>query len=169
MLENTQFATENAECSSIPLSQGFAAIEIERQQVARLIADFRKRLRVERQTRSLQSLSSFWPVAVGILLGVYAPFLGDLTANSAPWASTLLFPFSALMGEPGLHLSSNTAQSLAQFLLYAQFPLEGLLVRIILKHRTGFFEVFGRVTCLHIFALLYLVLVSGSLNQFVAS
>jgi hypothetical protein len=81
----------------------------------------------------------------------------------------LLFPFSALVGERGLHLSWDTAQALAQFLLYAQFPLEGLLVRIILKHRVGLFKVFGQVTCLHVFVVLYLGLVTGSLSQMLTS
>jgi hypothetical protein len=169
MLENTDFAAECAGYSSIPVSQCYASIEIERQQVSRLIAAFHRRMRVERQKRSLLSLSSFWPVALGVLLGVYAPFLSDLAAGHGPWVSTILFPFSALMGERGLNLSRDTAQSLAQFLLYAQFPLEGLLVRVALKRRTDPFRVLGQVTCLHIFALLYLGLASGALNQFIAS
>jgi hypothetical protein len=169
MLENTQIATEYAEYSPVPMSKCVAAVEIERQQVSRLITAFHRRQRAERQMRSLRSLASFWPVALGMLLGAYAPYLSDLTANSAPWASTLLFPLSALVGERGFNLSRETAQALAQFLLYAQFPLEGLMVRIVLKHRTGLFRVFAHVTCLHIFALLYLGLASGALNQFMVS
>jgi hypothetical protein len=169
MAENTKFASEYAAYSPIPMSQCFAAIEIERQQVSRRIAAFHKRLRAEQRMRSLWSLASFWPVALGMLLGAYAPSLSDLTANSAPWASTLLFPFSALVGDRGLNLSRDTAEALAQFLLYAQFPLEGLMVRIVLKRRTDVFRVFGHVTCLHVFALLYLGLASGALNQIMVS
>jgi hypothetical protein len=169
MLENTQFAAECAGYSSIPVSQCYAAIEHERRQVSLLIAAFHRRLRFERQMRSLLSLASLWPVALGVLLGIYAPLLRDLAANSAPWALTLLFPFSTLVGERGLHLSWDTVQALSQFLLYAQFPLEGLLVRIVLKHRVGLFKVFGQVTCLHVFAVLYLGLVSGSISQILMS
>jgi hypothetical protein len=151
------------------VSPCFADVEIERRQVSLLIAAFHQRLRVERQIRSLRSLASFWPVALGMLLGAYAPFLSDLTASCAPWASTLLFPFSALVGERGLHLSWDTAQAFSQFLLYAQFPLEGLLVRIVLKRRADLFNAFGHVTCLHVFALLYLGLATGSLNQILGS
>lgn len=165
MVDNTQFAAECAGYSSIPVSPYFAAIEMERQEVSLLVAAFHQRLRFERQMRSLRSLASLWPVAVGVLLGVYAPLLRDLAANSAPWAVNLLFPFSALVDERSLHLSRDTANALAQFLLFAQFPLEGLLARIVLKHRVGLFEVFGRVACMHVLAVLYLVLVSGSLSQ----
>ncbi len=169
MLENTQFAAGYAGYSSIPVLQCYAAIEHERQQVSLRIKAFHQRLRNERQIRSMRSLASLWPVALGILLGVYAPTLRDLTTNSAPWALTLLFPFSALVGERGLHFNRDTAQALAQFLLYVQFPLEGLMARIVLKHRVSLFKVFGRVTFLHAFAVLYLVLASGSLSQFLTN
>lgn len=169
MLENTQFVAECAGYSSSPVSPYFAAIEFERQQMSLVLAAYHRRLRFERQIRSLRSLASLWPVALGVLLGAYAPTLHDLAANSAPWAVTLLFPFSALVSERGLHLSWDTAHALAQFLLFAQFPLEGLLARIVLKHRVGLFKVFGRVACLHVFAVLYLVLVSGSLSQILSN
>jgi hypothetical protein len=165
MIESTEFAAECAGYSSIPVSQCYASIEIEREQVLRLVRAFHQRRRFERQVRSLKSLASLWPVALGVLLGFYAPLLRDFAADSAPWAMTLLFPFSALVGERGLGLSWDTSHALAQFLLYAQFPLEGLLVRIVMKRRVDLFNVFGQVTCLHVFAVVYLALVSGSLSQ----
>ena len=169
MRENTQLSPKCAGYSFIPKSQCYAAIEQERLQMMVFIAAFHKRLQFERQMRSLRSMASLWPVALGVLLGFYAPLLRDLIANSAPWALTLLFPFSALAGERGLNLSRDTAQSLSQFLLYAQFPLEGLMVRIVLKHRLSVFRVFSQVTCLHVFTLLYLGLATGSLNQILGS
>jgi hypothetical protein len=170
MLENIQFAAEYAGCTLSPALPCLAASEIERQQTSQLVATYHRRLRLERRMRSLRSLISLWPVVLGVLLGVYASTLRDLAANSsAPWAVTLLFPFSALVSERGLHFSSDTARALAQFLLYAQFPLEGLMARIVLKHRVGLFKVFGRVTVLHGFAVLYLVLASGALSHFLAN
>jgi hypothetical protein len=169
MLENSEFAAECAGCSSIPVSQSYATVEVEQRQVSLLIASFHRTLRAERRARCLETLRSLWPVAVGILLGFYAPLLRDLAANSAPWAATLLFPFSAVANEPGLHLSWGSAQGLAQFLLYAQFPVEGLLVRLILKRRLDLIDVFSQVTFMHVFAVLYLVLVSGSLSSIVMS
>ncbi len=165
MRENTQLAAECSGCSSIPVSHSYATVEIEQHQISLLIAALHRRIRFERQVRSLKSLGTLWPVALGVLLGFYAPLLRDLATNSAPWAATVLFPFSALVGERGLHLSWDTAQGLGQFLLYAQFPLEGLLVRIILKHRLDLFRVFGQVTCMHVFAVVYLALVSGSFSR----
>ena len=169
MSANTQSAPKRVGFSLIPVSQCYSAIEHEREQMMRLIAAFHQRLRFERQMRSLRSMASLWPVALGMLLGFYAPLLRDLIANSAPWALTLLFPFSALAGERGLNLSRDAAQSLSQFLLFAQFPLEGLMVRIVLNHRLSVFRVFSQVTCLHVFTLLYLGLATGSFNQILGS
>jgi hypothetical protein len=169
MLENTEFAAECAGYSSIPASQCYASVETERHQVSLLIAAFHRSMRAERQYQSLLRLASLWPVALGLLLGFYAPLLRDLAANSAPWALNLLFPFSAVVSERGLNLSWDAAQGLAQFLLYAQFPLEGLLVRLVLKHRVDLFHVLGKITCLHVIAVLYLGLVSGSFSQILAS
>lgn len=169
MLENSELAAECAGYSSIPVSQSYASVATERHQVALLIAAFHRSLRAERQRRTLLSLASLWPVAVGMLLGFYAPLLRDLAANSAPWAVTLLFPFSVVMGERGLNLSRDMAQGLAQFLLFAQFPLEGLLVRMMLKRRADVIHVFSQVTFMHVFAVLYLVLVSGSLSSILMS
>jgi len=169
MLEETKLVADCAGHSSVPVSPCYTAVETERQQVSHELAAFHQRRRFEQQVRSRQSLASLWPVALGVLLGVCAPFLHDLAVNSAPWALTLLFPFSALVGERGLHFSRDTAQALAQLLLYAQFPLEGLLVRIALKHRVGPFKVIGQVTRLHVFVLLYLGLVTGSFSQILAN
>jgi|SRR5580658_9776646 hypothetical protein len=169
MLEKTEFAAECAGYSSVPVSQSYASVATERHQVSLLIAAFHRSLRAERRARSLESLARLWPVALGMLLGFYAPLLRDLAANSAPWAVTLLFPFSVVVGERGLNLSRDTAQGLAQFLLYAQFPLEGLLVRIMLKRRVDLVHVFSQVTFMHVFAVLYLVLVSGSFSSILMS
>ena len=169
MLETKQFAAECSGYSSIPVSKCYAAAETEQEQVSLLLKSFHQRLRYEQQLRSLRSLASLWPVALGVLLGFYAPLLRDLAASSSPSALTLLFPFSAMVGERGLDLTRDTAQALAQFLLYAQFPLEGLLVRIVLRHRLDPFKVFGQVTCLHVVAVVYLALVSGAFSQILVS
>lgn len=170
MLESPQLAAEYSGYSLMPMVPCFTATEIERRELSYLLAAFHRRLRFERKIQSLRTLISFWPVVLGVMLGVYAPTLRDLAADSsAPWAVTLLFPFSVLVGERGLHFSWDTAHALAQILLYMQFPFEGLMARIVLKHRVSLFKVFGRVTFLHAFAVLYLVLASGALSQFLTN
>ncbi len=168
-IEGPQFAEQ---CAGVPtgsLAPTYVAVQLERRYLKARIATVRKQMRRERQARSTRSWVTFWPVAVGALLGFYAPLLRDLAAGYAPWASTLLFPLSALAGERGLNLTSGSAQALAQFLLFAQFPLDGLLARMILKHRPTVMGVCGQVAGLHGLVVVYILLVSGSFNQFLPS
>jgi hypothetical protein len=147
------------------LSPAFIAQEVQRLRLAARVAAVNKQMRRERQARSFRYWASFWPVALGVLLGAYAPVLHDLAAGYAPWAATLLFPLSVVAQQREIHLSLSMAQALSPVLLYAQLPLDGLLARIVLKHRPSVLGVCGQVTCLHVLAVLYLGLVTGSLRQ----
>jgi hypothetical protein len=165
MVENTQFAAEGAGMPAGALSSAYIATELERLHLMARIAAVTKQMRKERQARSTRYWISFWPLALGVLLGFYAPLLRDLAAGYAPWAATLLFPLSVVVQQRELHFSLGMAQALSQVMLYAQLPLDGLLARMVLKHRPTVWSVCGQVTCLHVLALLYLGLVSGSLSQ----
>jgi hypothetical protein len=123
-------------------------------------------MRRERRMRAYRHWVTFWPVALGILMGAYAPLLRDLAASYSPWAATVLFPLSTVMQQHGFNFSSITVQTLSQVLLFAQFPLDGLLACMILKHRPTMMGVCGQVAGLHTLAVLYVALVSGSFNQF---
>jgi hypothetical protein len=169
MVESTQFA---AGCAGMPtgsLSPAYVDAELERLYLAARMAAMHKQMRRERQARRFRHWASFWPVAMGVLLGFYAPLLHDLAAGYAPWAATLLFPLSAMAEQREIHFSWAMSQSLSQAMLFAQFPLDGLLARIVLKHRPTMLSVCGQVASLHALAVLYLGLVSGSLNQFLAN
>jgi hypothetical protein len=165
MLENRQFAAEGAGMPAGALSPAYIATELERLHLKARIAAVNKQMRRERQARSTRYWASFWPLALGVLLGFYAPLLRDLAASYAPWAATLLFPLSAVAQQRELHFSLGMGQALSQVMLYAQLPLDGLLARIVLKHRPTVWSVCGQVTCLHVLAVLYLGLVTGSLSQ----
>ena len=68
-----------------------------------------------------------------------------------------------------IHLSLGMAQALSPLMLYAQLPLDGLLARMVLKHRPAVWSVCGHVTCLHALAVIYIGLVTGSLSQIMAN
>jgi hypothetical protein len=166
MSESIQFAEQ---CAGVPtgsLASAYIATELERLHLKARIAAVNKQMRRERQARSLRYWATFWPVALGVLLGAYGPLLHDIAASYAPWAATLLFPFSAVAEQRGLNFSWTMAQTLSQLMLYAQFPLDGLLARMILKHRPTVMSVCGQVACLHTLAVLYIALVAGSFSQF---
>jgi hypothetical protein len=143
----------------------FDAIEGERRMLRARREGFYRQLRAERRAQSLRQLFSFWPLAVGLILGACAPGLWALINDRAPWALTAVFPFVALAGRPEIAVG-RIAQAFPMLMLYAQFPLEGLFVRMILKRGVTVPCVFGEVSGFHILALLQLWLLSGALQQY---
>lgn len=139
--------------------------EIERRQLFLHLQAYHERLRLEQQSRFWRRMASFWPVALGLVLGLCSPYLYGLVTESANWAATLLFPLTAVTDQRDLHMSRSLAQALSQILLYAQFPIDGLLARMLLKRRVGVLEVCEQVTFFHVFIALYLGLASGYLGQ----
>src|SRR5208283_2807926 len=99
LLENSTSAELCAGVSTESLSPAYIAQERQRLQIAARVAAVNKQLRRERRARSFRYWASFWPVAVGVLLGAYAPALHDLAAGYAPWVATLLFPLSAVVAQ----------------------------------------------------------------------
>ena len=169
VLEDTQFAPGFADFPRRPNSRGlFIAAERERWQLAAGLAAFRKRLRAERRAQHLRQLASFWPVALGLVLGAFAPALRTALAGYAPWITTAVFPLFLLAGRSPISMSFAIAQTLPLVMLYAQFPLEGLLVRMILTHRVTVFGVCGQVCCLHILGAAHLWLLNGALDHVLA-
>jgi hypothetical protein len=166
MVESTQFAEQCAGASKGPLAASYIATELERLHLQARIATVNREARRRRQVRAFRHWLTFWPIAVGVLLAAYAPLLRDLAAGYASWVATLLFPLAALAGQHVTNLTSGTGQALAQFLLFAQFPLDGWLARRFLKHRPTVMSVCGQVACLHTLAVLYLGFVTGSFNQY---
>jgi hypothetical protein len=148
------------------LSPFYVEIELERLHLAARIVAVNRQTRREQQARFYRYVITFWPVALGVLLSAYAPLLHDLAASYGTWAATILFPFSAVAEQHGLNISWATAQTLSQVMLYAQFALDGLMARMVLKHRTTLKGVCGQVAGFHALAVLYIALVSGSFNQF---
>jgi hypothetical protein len=138
--------------------------EIARQDMATGIAKMHRQLQDERRKASMRYLVGFWPVAVGLVLGLFAPTIKDLLEPFKEWGMEIVFPFVVLCGRPELHLSSSFAASISQFMLYAQFPIEGLIAS---RGRATFSAVTARIACLQILAASLLLLVSGAVGQIV--
>ncbi len=75
----------------------YIATVLHRLQVVQRVAAVKKQKRMEQRERLYRYCASFWPVALGVVLGAYAPVLHDLAAGYAPWAATLLFPLSVVV------------------------------------------------------------------------
>jgi hypothetical protein len=128
-------------------------------------AVFHAWLRLEKFKRDLLWLASFWPLVGGVGLGLMAPWLGTVLGRSHPWMLWVFFPFSLLAEHPGLPAGLHLAASVPLLLLYAQFPLEGLIARMALRGRVTLPGVAGQVFYMQFLGTLQLVMVSGVISQ----
>jgi hypothetical protein len=81
-------------------------------------------------------LLSWWPVLLGIAVTPFTAKMASVLALGGPWPLRLLYPFAQLLQRPELRLGDSTGETLAQGMMYLQFPLEGLLMKMILKYRS---------------------------------
>jgi hypothetical protein len=125
----------------------------------------RTQRRLESSKQFLQNLARLWPVAVGAGLACCAPQLRDLVSSCQPWGMWILFPFVAIAKRPEMQFGGEISRMMPQIMLYAQFPLEGLLARIILKKRVTLPGVARLIFFVHFLAAAELCLVSGVLWQ----
>ena len=89
-----------------------------------------------------------------------------MLAASAPWAMNIVFPFVVLAGRPELHLSGALAHYLPLVMLYAQFPLDGLIARKVLKRKIKISGVAMQVCLYHFLGATEILLLSGALRPF---
>jgi hypothetical protein len=151
-----------------PGSPGYSLAYIEmmwKMEMDAAIARLHRRLELERKRLTRQYWARFWPVAVGIVAACFAPELREtLDLFFKPWGVGLVFPFVVLLERPELHLHGTLATALPHFMLYAEFPLEGLLAKSIIVGKVTPVAVFGRVACLHLLASTLLIMVSGAIT-----
>ena len=118
----------------------------------------------ERRRQFYRGLVRFWPVGVGFILACLAPGLQDLVAPFQPWGMRLVFPFVVLAGRQEIHLGAALARNLQGAMLYAQFPLEGLLAKILLRDRVTLAGVAVQLLLFHFLAVTEIWLLSGALK-----
>jgi len=130
------------------------------------LAEFDRGRRYERRLKLLRQVVTLWPVVAGLILGCLAPELWKLVAPLGPWGMWTVFPFAIIAARPEWHVSGQIAQALPLAAMYAQFPIEGLLVRRILRHHVTLPEVARETFFFHFLGATELCLASGSLIPF---
>ncbi|MDR3776689.1 MAG: hypothetical protein P4K97_07320 [Terracidiphilus sp.] len=135
-----------------------------RQRVARqrTIHDPATRKGAEKKKLPAPGWISWWPVAVGLVLGLLGPQLRDLLAPYAPWSMRLVYPFVLLASHKEMGLSDELALMLPQAMLFAQFPLEGLAVKFMLGRGVKVSAAIGQMVTVHMVCTLVLWLVAGA-------
>lgn len=122
-------------------------------------------LRVQRFKEFLRWIGRLWPIAAGLLLGMVAPQLHALVVRFEPWGMWIVFPFAVLARRPELHAGGQTGRNLPMLILYVQFPIEGLIARMVLRNRVTVPRVAGQVFYLHYLACLQLLMIGGAVTQ----
>ncbi len=120
--------------------------------------------RGQRRRLRLGWVARLWPIGVGLLLGLFAPELRAFLMRAHPWGMWLVFPFTLLAHRPEVAINERVARTLPQVILYAQFPLEGLVARMVLKRHVSIPGVTGQIFYFHFLAVVQLAMVSGILN-----
>jgi hypothetical protein len=129
------------------------------------VAAYRRQKNAEVRREQLLFLVGLWPIAIGCVLALFAPQLRDILTPNHPWALRLVFPLVSIAARPELNLGSTLASILPGFLLYAQFPLEGLVARIAVKSHVTLGAVGGQLLFLHSLGAAHVLLLSGNLTQ----
>jgi hypothetical protein len=128
------------------------------------LAKLHIQLEADRRKQSKRLLVGLWPVLVGILLALLAPAMSEGLSIFQPWGMGIVFPVVVLSGRPELRLGGSIFGDLPHVMLYAQFPIEGLLARSLFQRHYTSIGVAGRLICVHVMAAVLLILVSGALG-----
>ena len=129
------------------------------------ILAIREQQRRARFDKSMAQWAQYWPVALGILISLFAPQLREFVEAYRPWGLWLSFPMVALAIRPEVHMGSAMAAYLPTALVYLQFPLEGLLAKVALKGHITVHGVIVQVVFFHGLCIIDLWLLSGGLWQ----
>jgi hypothetical protein len=85
--------------------------------------------------KNKSALLIWWPVLLGIAVTPFAIHFASILALEGPSALRLLYPYVLLMKDPAFGLSSDMGNALSQGMMYAQFPIYGLLMALTLRAR----------------------------------
>jgi hypothetical protein len=103
---------------------------------------------------------SWYPLAVGILLGFLAPVLYSLVVLWAPWGPRIVFPLVQIVGLREIGMSDELTRTLPQLMLYLQFPLEGILVASNMRRGKGIAMSIVPIPALHALCTLMLWIIA---------
>lgn len=100
--------------------------------------------------------STWIPVLVGIAVTPFAVRAASIFALEGPRGLAMLYPWVLMLKEPALGLSAEMGNSLSQLMMYLQFPLYGLFMKLTLHSRGWSSAIFSAVL-LHVLGIVGLV------------
>lgn len=106
--------------------------------------------------------SVIWPLLMGAALALIAPKLMDIVGEIDPWLQRAVFPYVLLAQRPEFGLNWEFSGYLPRVILFAQFPLEGLLTMFNLRRRFPLWVAIGQLIVIHLLGLFVLFLLIAS-------
>jgi hypothetical protein len=94
-----------------------------------------------------------WPLLIAVPLAYAAPRIFDLLMapdQHLEWLARAVFPYVLLASRPQFRLYGEYSSQLPQYILQAQFPLEGLLTMFNLRRRLGVGVAIGLLIVIHL-------------------
>ena len=101
-----------------------------------------------RRKKSGSSWAAWLPLVLGIAMTPVALRAASILALSGTGGLMLLYPFVQIIQNPALHFPGGFADPVAQWIMYLQFPLYGLLMTRIIKSK-GFWIALNVVVFIH--------------------
>jgi hypothetical protein len=95
----------------------------------------KKRRAPARKTKS-KTFLIWWPLLLGIVVTPLTIHFASILALEGPSALRLLYPYVLLIKDPAFGLSSDMGNALSQGMMYAQFPIYGLVMALTLRSRS---------------------------------
>ena len=95
------------------------------------------------------TLISFWPVAVGLFLAGFAPEWHTMAAQVGAWAMRITFPFAMLATHREIGIDAQMAGLLPQFAVFAQLPIDGLIMAVTMIRGKGLKTAIMHVASVH--------------------
>lgn len=120
-----------------------------------------KRAAAHRKKKSSRGWLQWWPVLLGIVLAPVAARAVDILALTGPWQARALVPWTFLPQGHALHLPQGWADHVAAAVLWAQFPMYGVLF-VLLHRRLRAATALGLLFMLHATAYIILFAVASS-------
>ncbi len=114
-------------------------------------------------------LTIVWPMLIGGALAFIAPRLLDFLTSPdlhLEWIARAVFPFVLIAGQPQFRMYGEYSSQLPQFILLAQFPLEGILTTFNLRRRRRVGMAIGMLIVIHLVGAFILFLLTQHYTNF---
>lgn len=94
------------------------------------VVEPRKKRAGRKKSSSRGGWKSLWPLIICCAITPFAVRAASILALEGPKAFALLYPWVVVIRSQTFHLSPDLVSTLSQWVLYAQFPLYGLLMTL---------------------------------------